>query len=82
MPKLSDYMRIREAAEYLGVSQDTLRRWDRAGKLTARRHPVSRYRLYLRKELDVLLGRVDKAEKADAPLHWVKKKKKKAKRKR
>ena len=43
---------------------------------------ASRYRLYLRKELDVLLGRVDKAEKADAPLHWVKKKKKKAKRKR
>ena len=29
-----------------GVSKDTLRRWDRAGKLEARRHPITGYRLY------------------------------------
>ena len=64
MTKLSDYLTIGDAAEYLGISTDTLRRWDRAGKLTARRHPVSRYRLYVRKELDALLGRVDEIENA------------------
>jgi len=63
MPKLSDYLTIGDAAEYLGISKDTLRRWDRAGKLTARRHPVSRYRLYVRKELDALLGQVDETKK-------------------
>ncbi|MCK4624764.1 MAG: helix-turn-helix domain-containing protein [Phycisphaerae bacterium] len=34
---MSDYLTIGDAAEYLGISKDTLRRWDRAGKLTARR---------------------------------------------
>ena len=63
MPELSDYLKIGDVAEYLGISKDTLRRWDRAGKLAARRYPVSRYRLYLRKELDALLGQVDETEK-------------------
>lgn len=48
-------MTVNEAAKLLGVSKDTLRRWGRAGKLTARRHPITCYRLYLKKELDVLL---------------------------
>ena len=73
MPKLSDYLTIGDAAGYLGISKDTLRRWDRAGKLTARRHPVSRYRLYLQKELDVLLGRADEKEKAHGSSRRVRK---------
>ena len=55
MRRLNDYLTVAEAANVLGVSKDTLRRWDRAGKLTARRHPVTRYRLYLQKELEDLL---------------------------
>jgi len=55
MNRLSDYLTVAEAAEVLGVSKDTLRRWDKAGKLPARRHPVTRYRLYLKQELNVLL---------------------------
>ena len=55
MDNLKDYMTIKEAAQYLGVSTDTLRRWDRSGKVRAIRHPVNRYRLYVREELaDVL----------------------------
>ena len=60
MPKLNEYLTIGEAAELLGVSRDTLRRWDRAKKLIARRHPVTRCRLYLKKDLDVLLSRLGK----------------------
>ena len=56
MAKVSDYLTIRDAAEYLGVSKDTLRRWDRAKKLVARRNPMSRYRLYSKKDLDDLLA--------------------------
>ena len=55
MAKISEYLKIREAAEYLGVSKDTLRRWDAAGKLKARRHPVSNFRLYLQADLDRFL---------------------------
>ena len=37
------------AAEMLGVSEQTLRRWDKAGKLKPARHPMNGYRLYSRK---------------------------------
>lgn len=58
MSKLSDFLTVGEAAEYLGVSRDSLRRWDRAGKLKARRHPITGYRLYLKDELDRVLGKL------------------------
>lgn len=44
-----DVLTIKAAAELLGVSEQTLRRWDKAGKLRARRHPMNGYRLYPRK---------------------------------
>jgi excisionase family DNA binding protein len=59
--KLREYLRISEAAEYLGVSPNTLRNWERTGKIIAHRHPVNSYRLFQRKDLDNLL------EKAERP---------------
>lgn len=56
MYRLNEYLTVAEAAVLLGVSKDTLRRWDKAGKLKARRHPVTGYRLYLKVELEELLG--------------------------
>lgn len=53
-PKGRETLTVAEAAEYLGVSANTLRNWDRAGKLTARRHPINGYRLYALKELEEL----------------------------
>jgi len=61
--KLSDYMRISEAANYLGVSPNTLRNWVNAGKIAAIRHPVNDYRLFKREDLDALLGKVAAASK-------------------
>ena len=58
MDKLRDYLRISEAAEYLGVSPNTLRNWENAGKIVAHRHPVNKYRLFSRGELDALLKQV------------------------
>ena len=54
-PTFSDYLRIQEAARYLGVCANTLRAWDSQGKLRAKRHPLNGYRLYERGELDKLL---------------------------
>lgn len=53
--KLRDYLRISDAADYLGVSPNTLRNWERAGKIVAHRHPVNQYRLFRREDLDALL---------------------------
>ena len=52
---LKDFLRISEAAEYLGVSANTLRNWENAGKIAAHRHPVNGYRLFRTDELDELL---------------------------
>ncbi len=61
MPKLDGYLRIKEAAEYLGVSPNTLRNWGRSGKLAERRHPINDYRLYSKEELDALLDDASRA---------------------
>jgi excisionase family DNA binding protein len=58
--KLRDYLRISQAAEYLGVSSNTLRNWENAGKLPAYRHPLNKYRLFKKAELDALLRKVKK----------------------
>jgi MerR family copper efflux transcriptional regulator len=57
--KLSDFMKIADAAEYLGVSPNTLRNWETAGKILAHRHPVNGYRLFKKEELDDLLNRAE-----------------------
>lgn len=55
MEKLSDYLQVQEAAMVLGVTPDTLRRWDRSGKLKTVRHPINNYRLYRREDLENLI---------------------------
>ena len=60
MTKLRDYLRISEAADYLGVSPNTLRNWERAGKIAAHRHPMNRYRLFRQQDLDSLLRQVER----------------------
>src|SRR5690349_5010347 len=55
MTKLGEYLRVGEAADFLGVSTWTLRYWDRTGKLMPVRHPLSGYRLYRREQLDEIL---------------------------
>ena len=48
-----------EAARALGISLDTLRRWDRAGKIRVERDPANR-RLVPAQEVDRLLGAGDR----------------------
>lgn len=48
----SDFMRVAAAAEYVGVSAQTLRRWDRDGRLPATKRPGSTHRYYRRADLE------------------------------
>jgi excisionase family DNA binding protein len=50
-PAPDELITIAEAAELLGVSQITLRRWDASGKFRARRHPINAYRMYVREDV-------------------------------
>ncbi|MDE0535564.1 DNA (cytosine-5-)-methyltransferase [Tenacibaculum sp. L6] len=49
------YYSISEAADVLGKSKETLRRWDREGKLNAVREPMSNYRVYKKEEINALI---------------------------
>ena len=50
-----DYYNVSEAAKVLGVSVDTLRRWDRTGKIKAERDTANR-RVIPATEIDRLRG--------------------------
>jgi MerR family transcriptional regulator, copper efflux regulator len=58
MQKIDDYLKIKDAATWLGVSPTTLRNWERQGKLKAHRNPVNRYRLYKKSDLEELLIKI------------------------
>ncbi len=55
---MSDYMTIKEAAEFLKVTPQTLRNWDNLRKLKTHRHPMNNYRLYKRSDLLKLLKKI------------------------
>ncbi len=50
---IKDYYSISEAAEILNKNTETLRRWDRDGKLVAVREPMSNYRVYKKEQLEL-----------------------------
>ncbi|HEV7836772.1 MAG TPA: MerR family DNA-binding transcriptional regulator [Gemmatimonadaceae bacterium] len=59
----AELLTIKAAADVLGVSEQTLRRWDRAGKLRPARHPINGYRLYRRDVINDLRQRIyDRAD--------------------
>ena len=51
-----DLITISEAAEILGVSIDTLRRWDKKGKLSPVKTSDAGYRLYNRSQIELFLN--------------------------
>jgi molybdopterin-binding protein len=61
----SDDLTLGEAAKEIGVSVDTLRRWERAGKLRTKRDRRNR-RLVTRREAERLAGRPRRHRSGDA----------------
>jgi excisionase family DNA binding protein len=59
--KLSEYVKVAEAAEILGVSQGTVRTWAEAGKIPMHKNPANGYRLFLRSELEKFLNEIAKS---------------------
>lgn len=61
MPKLSEYVKTAEAAEILGVAQNTLRKWAEDGRIPMRRNPANGYRLFKRSDLKRFLLDIEAA---------------------
>lgn len=43
---MENYLNVGQAAKLIGVSPETLRRWDKSGKFESVRHPINNYRVY------------------------------------
>jgi len=53
---MNEYLTLSEASALIGKSKETLRRWDRDGKLSAVREPISNYRVYKREQVETLFA--------------------------
>ncbi len=49
---MKNYYSLAETAEFFGKNKETLRRWDREGKLVAVREPMSNFRVYRKEDID------------------------------
>ena len=61
MLKQEGFLQVKEAAEILGVSPNTVRAWGDSGKIPEYRHPVNNYRLYKRSDLEEVLNRLKRS---------------------
>jgi excisionase family DNA binding protein len=64
--KLTEYVQTAEAAEILGVAQNTLRKWAKRGDIPMHRNPANGYRLFRRADLEKFLHRVERPVNAPA----------------
>ena len=58
MRKIGDYLTIKQAAEFIGVTPNTLRNWEQDKKITVYRNPQNKYRLYKKEDLEQLLKNI------------------------
>lgn len=58
MKKLDEYFKITDAAKYLGISQNTLRKWADEGRIAVHVNPANGYRLFREADLDAYLKTV------------------------
>ena len=55
MRKISEYYGIKDAAEFLGIDSETLRRWGIKKLVRVRRGPGGYYRLFAKEDLEKIL---------------------------
>lgn len=63
MKNLSEYVKTAEAAQILGVAQNTLRKWAEQGDIPVHRNPANGYRLFKREDLMRFLKKIDQSSK-------------------
>lgn len=68
MANLEEFLTVKQAAQLLGVAENTIRNWDRHGKIPVYRHPLSKYRLFKREDLEELLHQIE--ESGQYPTGW------------
>ncbi len=68
---MKKYLTLNEVSELLGKNKETLRRWDREGKLLATREPMSNYRVYKREDVLTLFPDLYEEQNDMQPINTV-----------
>lgn len=58
MKKINEYIKIKQASKYLGVTQNTLRNWEKQKRIKTYRNKINNYRLYKIEDLDFILKNI------------------------
>ena len=53
-----DYLKITEAAKFLGVTTNTVRNWEKSGKIKLYKSSISSYRFYKKEDLEEILSSI------------------------
>ena len=56
---MENYLTISQVAKKMGVSSETLRRWDNAGKFPSQRHPINNYRIYNENQVELAIKELE-----------------------
>ena len=67
-----EYLLVKQAAELLGVSANTVRAWASTGKLQEYRHPVNNYRLFKTSDIEELLDQIANPQPVKLPVRKAK----------
>jgi excisionase family DNA binding protein len=59
IPPQRRYLTIKKVAQKLGVTSQTLRNWDKEGKLRAYRNPINNYRIYKPENIEFFLRKIE-----------------------
>jgi len=56
--RVSDYVKVADAAEIFSVSQGMVRSWAETGKIPVHKNPINDYRMFKRTDLELILTRM------------------------
>lgn len=60
MSKLTDeYLSVKHVASLFGVTETTIRLWNRKKKLCGYRHPINGRLIYKKNEIEIILENID-----------------------
>lgn len=62
--KLNDFIGTVKAGQMLGVSSQTLGKWEKKGLLVPVRHPINKRRLYKKEDLEAILNKLNRDAQA------------------
>ncbi len=68
---IKECLTLSEASDLIGKSKETLRRWNREGKLTAVREPLSNYRIYKREQVESLFADFAGQDAKDSIINYI-----------